>query len=209
MYKFAHFTEKDRGRVIAFMQENSFATITGFGDPYPIATQIPLEIIVMDDGKITCSGHLMKNTDHHKAFIKNNNVLVLFNGPHCYVSAAWYNNPHTASTWNYMTVQAKGTIAFTDEEGTYEAIKSITNKYETAESAAAFNNMSKDYIQPLLKAIVGFTISIENLDTVFKLSQNKTEKEQINIIEHLKMTNNDGSIKIAIEMQQLINNKKS
>ena len=208
MYKFAHFTEKDMGRIIAFMQENSFATITGFGDPYPIATQIPLEIDVRDDGKIIVSGHLMKNTDHHKAFVKNNNILILFNGPHCYVSASWYNNPHTASTWNYMTVQAKGTIAFTDEEGTYEAIKSITNKYETVESAAAFNTMPKEYIHPLLKAIVGFTISIEILDNVFKLSQNKTEKEQINIIDHLRIANDDGATKIAIEMQQLINSKK-
>ena len=128
MYKFAHFTERDRNKLIAFIQKNSFATITGFGEMYPVATQIPLEVIVAVDGEITFSGHLMKNTDHHKAFLRNQKVLILFNGPHCYVSAGWYNNPQSASTWNYMTVKAKGTITFTGEEGTYQTIKSITKK---------------------------------------------------------------------------------
>ena len=208
MYKSSHFTEKDTAKIIAFMQENSFATIIGFGDTYPVAAQIPLEIMVANNGMITVSGHLMKNTDHHKAFVENQQVLILFNGPHCYVSAAWYNNPQTASTWNYMTVQAKGRIIFKDEEGTYEVIKTITNKYETAESAAAFNTMPKEYVQPLLKAIIGFAINIENLDNVFKLSQNKTVIEQLNIIDHLKMANDDNTIKIASEMQKLINLKK-
>ena len=205
MYKFAHFTEKDREKLIAFMQKNSFATITGFGEMYPVATQIPLEVIVAADGKITFSGHLMKNTDHHKAFVKNQKVLLLFNGPHCYVSASWYNNPQSASTWNYMTVHAKGSITFTDEEGTYQAIRSITNKYETPQSSATFNNMPKEYVQPLLKAIIGFTITVDSLDNVFKLSQNKTEEVQLNIIKELKKTKDNDSIKIALEMESLIN----
>ena len=205
MYKFAHFTERDRNKLIAFIQKNSFATITGFGEMYPVATQIPLEVIVAADGEITFSGHLMKNTDHHKAFLRNQKVLILFNGPHCYVSAGWYNNPQSASTWNYMTVQAKGTITFTSEEGTYQTIKSITNKYETIESSASFNNMPKEYVQPLLKAIIGFTITVDSLDNVFKLSQNKTEAEQLNIIKELKKTKDNDSIKIALEMESLIN----
>ena len=71
MYKMSHFTEKDKSKIIAFMKENSFAIITGFGEQYPVATHIPLEVIVREDGKIVLSGHLMKNTDHHKAFVKN------------------------------------------------------------------------------------------------------------------------------------------
>ena len=93
------------------MKENSFAVITGFGEQYPVATHIPLEIEINEDGKIFLNGHLMKNTDHHKAFENNENVLVIFNGPHTYVSASWYENPQVASTWNYMAVHAKGKIS--------------------------------------------------------------------------------------------------
>ena len=129
MYKLKYFTETDEQRVIAFMKENSFATLAGFGENCPAVTQIPLDV-EEKNGQLFLHGHIMRNTDHHKAFEKNNNILVLFTGPHCYVSAGWYSNPQTASTWNYMAVHAKGKIIFTDDEGTYEAIKAVTNKYE-------------------------------------------------------------------------------
>lgn len=208
MYKLPHFTEKDTNKVIAFMKENAFAIITGFGEQYPVASHIPLEVVVKGDGKIVLSGHLMKNSDHHKAFVKNSNVLVIFNGPHCYVSASWYNNPQSASTWNYMTVHAKGNITFTDDEGTYTAIKAITDKYEGTATAAAFNAMPKEYVDQMLKAIIGFTIEVKTFDNVFKLSQNKTNTEQLNIIGQLKKNGDDNSVNIALEMEKRISTSK-
>ena len=144
----------------------------------------------------------MRKTDHHLAFEKNENVLVLFTGPHCYISAAWYNNPQSASTWNYMTVHAIGKMTFTDDEGTYEAIKSLTNKYEGTETKAAFNNMPAEYVMPLLKAIVGFSIEVESLENVFKLSQNKEDEEQLNIINKLRNRNEKDDALIALEIEK-------
>lgn len=202
MYNISYFKEADKEMIVAFMKENSFAMITGIGNEYPVATQIPLEV-EQKDGKIYLLGHMMRKTDHHLAFEKNPNVLVLFTGPHCYVSASWYNDPHTASTWNYMTVHAKGKISFTDEDGTYEAVKAVTNKYEGTATKAAFNNMPQEYVKPLLKAIVGFSIEVEMLDNVFKLSQNKTAAEQVNIIEQLRKRNyNDDDLQIATEIEK-------
>ncbi|MFM2326044.1 MAG: hypothetical protein RIR31_246 [Bacteroidota bacterium] len=204
MYKLKYFTETDEQRVIAFMKENSFATLAGFGENYPAVTQIPLDV-EEKNGQLFLHGHIMRNTDHHKAFEKNNNILVLFTGPHCYVSAGWYSNPQTASTWNYMAVHAKGKIIFTDDEGTYEAIKAVTNKYEGEETAAAFNKMPKEYIMPMLKAIIGFTIKVESFENVFKLSQNKTTAEQLNIIAELKKRGDHNSVMIAEEMEHRLN----
>lgn len=202
MYKLSHFTENDTQLVIDFMKENSFAMITGFGSTYPVATQIPLEV-EEKDGKLFLSGHIMKKTDHHIAFEANENVLVVFTGAYCYVSASWYANPQSASTWNYMAVHAKGKIKFTDEEGTYEAIKAVTNKYEGTETIAAFNNMPKEYIMQNIKAIIGFTIEVESVENVFKLSQNKTEEEKRNIIAKLRERNrNDDDVQIANEIEK-------
>ena len=202
MYDISYFKEKEKAEIIAFMKENSFAIITGMGENFPVATQIPLEV-EEKDGKLFLHGHIMKKTDHHLAFEKNNNVLVLFTGPHCYVSASWYNNAQTASTWNYMTVHAKGKIIFTDDDGTYEAVKSITNKYEGTATKAAFNNMPKEYVLPLIKAIVGFSIEIEKLENVFKLSQNKKYDEQLNIITQLRARNsNYDDLQIAGEIEK-------
>lgn len=200
MYKFPYYTEEDQKKVIAFMKENSFATITGIGEQYPVATHIPLEVEVQEDGKIFLSGHLMKKTDHHIAFSKNENVLVIFNGPHIQVSASWYTNPAMGSTWNYMVVHAKGKIKFKDEQGTYETVKAITNKYEGLNRPSSFDKLSQEYIDKMIKAIVGFTVEIESLENTFKLSQNRDEESKKNIIEQLLKRGDDNSKAIAKEI---------
>jgi transcriptional regulator len=199
MYKFDYYTEKDQQKVIDFMKENAFALITGMGEKYPVATQIPLAVKIID-GKIFLEGHMMQKTDHHLAFEKNNNVLVLFTGPHCYVSASWYTERGIGSTWNYMTVHAKGKMSFKDEQGTRDAVKMVSDKYEGTTSADAFDNLPKEYIDHMVKAIVGFSIEIEKLDNVFKLSQNRDEASQRNIIEQLMKRGDEDSRKIGKEM---------
>ena len=182
------------------MKNNSFAVITGQGGQYPVATHIPLEVEIQDNGKIFLSGHLMKKTDHHIAFEKNENVLVIFNGPHTHVSASWYTDPAMGSTWDYMTVHAKGKIKFKGEAGTVEAVKAITNKYEGHDKPSSFQNISPEYIDKMVKAIAGFTIEVESLENTFKLSQNRDEESKRNIIEQLIKRGDDNSKAIAKEI---------
>ena len=182
MYKFPYYTEEDLAKVIAFMKKNSFATLTGFGEQYPVATHIPLEIEVQEDGQLFLSGHMMKKTDHHLAFEKNNNVLVIVNGQHTHISASWYTNPVMGSTWNYMVVHAKGQLKFKDEQGTYNAVRDITNKYEGRESAAAFDKLPAAYVEQMVNENVGFNIEVEKFDTVFKIRQNREVESQKTII---------------------------
>lgn len=202
MYKFDYYTEKDEQKVIDFMKANPFAIITAAGNEYPVATHIPLEVSRNENGKLVLSGHIMRKTDHHLAFEKNNNVLVIFTGPHCFVSASWYTDPQVGSTWDYMTVHAKGKISFTDEEGTLKAVKAVSDKFEGTTSEGAYDNLPKEYIDRMVKAIVGITIEVESLDNVFKLSQNRDAESQKNIIRKLKERGDDNSRMIAEEMEQ-------
>lgn len=201
MYKLPHFTEGDEDVVFDFMNRNSFAIVTGYDGNFPVATHVPLDI-KKEDGKIILTGHMMKNTDHHKAFLQNENVLVIFNGPHCYVSASWYTTKEVASTWNYIDVQVKGKIKFTDEEETKKIIESVTDKYEGKESEAAFHNLPNEYVESLVKAITGFTIEVLSVENVFKLSQNHEELTRKSIVEHLKIRDDEDSHLIAKEMEQ-------
>jgi len=203
MYKFPYFTEDDQEKVIAFMKENAFAVVTGFGESYPVASHLPLNFETRD-GKIFLTGHLMKNTDHHKAFVKNEHVLVIFNGPHCFVTADWYKDPLSGSTWNYMTVHAKGKISFTDEAGTIRAVNAITDKYVGKGTAASFDKLPDSYINSMVKAIVGFEIEVTSFDNVFKLSQNRDEEERRNIIKKLKERGDRQSLSVAEEMEKRI-----
>lgn len=206
MYKLPYFTEEDQEKVITFMKENSFAVVTGFGEEYPVASHLPLNIEIRGE-KMFLTGHLMKNTDHHKAFEKNEHVLVVFNGPHTYVSASWYTKPDVASTWNYITVHAKGKIKFTDEEGTYNAIRAITNKYEGTDTAASFDKLPKEYVMRLINAIVGFEIEVMSFANVFKLSQNHNEETRANISTRLMERGDDHSETIAGEMRKRMENE--
>ena len=201
MYKFPYYTEQDMEKVIAFMQAYPFAVITSAGEKYPVATQIPLEIKI-DKGKIFLEGHIMRKTDHHLAFEKNNQVLVLFTGPHCFVSASWYTNPGVGSTWNYMTVHTKGTMRFMNEADTRSAVKAVSDTFEGKQSEGAFDKLPQDYIDHMMKAIVGFTIEVDSIDNVFKLSQNRDEASQKNIIEQLKKRRDENSVMIAQQMEQ-------
>src|SRR5687768_3222290 len=104
MYKLPAFTEKNETIVLDFINQHPFAFMAGCDKNHkPVATQIPV-FMEERDGALYLSGHMMRNTDHHKAFVENPAVLCVFTGAHTYVSATWYTNPHQASTWNYMSV---------------------------------------------------------------------------------------------------------
>ncbi len=200
MYKIAYYTGRDREEMLSFMREHSFAMVTGIGEQFPVASQLPLEVVETGD-KLFLTGHLMKKTDHHLAFEKNQNVLVIFHSPHAYISAGWYEIKAQASTVNYMAVHARGKISFTDESGTLEAIKQLTDKHIGTESPASFSSIPKSYVNDMLKAIVGFSIEVVSLESVFKLSQDRNNNDQAAIIEHLTQRNEPGDQFIANEMK--------
>lgn len=201
MYSLPHFTESDQQRVIEFVKANPFAFICGCDQTHkPVATQIPC-FIEERDGRIYLSGHIMKNTDHHAAFMHNPNVLAVFTGAHTYVSARWYTEPKTASTWNYMSVHAKGQLRFLDEAALLRVLKHTTDHFENdPHSPANFDQLPEEYVNKLAKAIVAFEISVDSLENVFKLSQNRDKKSFENIMNKLEQQDNDGK-KIAQEMR--------
>jgi transcriptional regulator len=205
MFKVKRYQVKDKEEVLKMMQDNPFAVITGHGaDGYPVATHIPVEVELRADGKIIITGHFSRATDHAKAFEKNSNALVIFAGPHAYISASWYTDTQMASTWNYLAVHTKGQLKYLDETGTYNIIKALTDRYEAAsENPASMEKMDEIYIRNNLKAIVGFEIEVLDIDTVFKLSQNRDATSQQNIVEKLQQTKDGQSIAIANEMKKL------
>ncbi len=201
MYTLPYFTEINEDVVFDFMQKNAFVIITGFDGTFPVATHVPVDVKKVGDA-ILLTGHIMKHTSHHTAFLQNNNVMAIFSGPHCYISASWYEKKNVASTWNYIDVQAKGTIHFYDEKETIKIIRELTDKYEPPESEAAFNKLPLEYIDKLVKAIVGFTIEVSHIENVFKLSQNHGIENRKSIIEHLETSTDANSYAIASEMKK-------
>ena len=203
MYDLPHHKEKNEQVIREFIAHHPFAFLTGVdAENKPVATQVPV-FIEEHDGRKILRGHIMKNTDHHKAFLHHQNVLVVFTGHHTYVSGTWYSNPYTPSTWNYMSVHAKGIIRFLDDAALKDVLRMTTLHFENqnTESTTIFDNLPPEYTQRLMKAIVAFEIEVTEMDTVFKLSQDRDEQSYHSIQEKLNEQGEDGQV-IAAEMKK-------
>ena len=203
MYNLPYHKEKDEQQIRAFIKQYPFAFLTGCDSSNrPVATQVPI-FIEDRDGKQIMRGHIMKNTDHHKAFLHNENVLVVFTGKHTYVSGTWYSNPYTASTWNYMSVHLKGIIRFLDDHALEDILRMTTLYFEdqNEQSPTVFDNLPVEFKQRVMGAIVAFEIEVKEMDTIFKLSQDRDAESYQNIINKLKEQDEDGRV-IAAEMEK-------
>lgn len=202
MYHLPYYVEKDPGIVTDFIKAHPFATLTAVdANGYPVATQVPL-LIREEAGKMFFRGHIMRQTDHHKALEQNPNVLAIFTSPHTYVSASWYSDPRQGSTWNYITVQAKGVLRMLDEASLIGILRETTTQFENNEqSPASFDQLPDAYVQRLSKAIIGFEIEVVELNNVFKLSQNRDEASYHQIIHRLQEGDAPAQW-IAAEMQR-------
>jgi transcriptional regulator len=205
MYNLPYYKIDDSEEVLEFVRTHPFAFLSGCDvNNKPVATQIPV-FIDEREGKLYLSGHMMRNTDHHKAFLHNDNVLAVFTGPHTYVSASWYENKLQGSTWNYMSVHTKGVLRFLDEQALLDVLKRTTAHFENdPHSGANFDDLTTKYVSTMAKAIVAFEIEVQQLDHVFKLSQDRDEKSYDNIIGKLSELGHD-----AAEISAIMKKRKS
>lgn len=201
MYSFSYFKEKDKEVLMQFINEHAFAFLTGStADGKQVATQVPL-VVEERNGDLYLQGHIMRNTDHHKAFMENPNALVVFTGPHTYVSASWYSNPQIGSTWNYMSVHVAGQMRFMSPDELIGLMKKFTLKYEkgNTQSPTIYDNLPETFLNKMMPAIAGFEIKAEKIENVFKLSQNRDEKSYLNIISKLEEQGGNAAL-VAREM---------
>jgi transcriptional regulator len=203
MYSFSYFKEKDKQVILEFMEQHPFAFLTGSdASGAQVATQIPFWIEERN-GELFLQGHVMRNTDHHKAFMENPNALVVFTGPSTYVSASWYSNPQIGSTWNYMSVHVKGQVRFLSPDELVQLMRKFTLKFEQGNTASLtiYDNLPDSFLEKMMPAIAGFEIRADHIDNVFKLSQNRDEKSYLNIITKLEEQGGNGTL-IAGEMKK-------
>lgn len=203
MYNFSYFKEQDKQTIRDFMEDNPFVFLTGsFASGKQVATQIPV-LFEERDGELYLKGHIMRNTDHHKALVENPNALIVFTGPSTYVSASWYTNPQIGSTWNYMSVHISGQVNFMTPEELIQFMRAFTLKFEkgNTDSLTIYDNLPDTFLSKMMPAIVGFEIRAEKIDNVFKLSQNRDEKSYLNIISKLEEQGGNSAF-IATEMKK-------
>lgn len=200
MYDIPYFKAGHPDEVLDYMRANPFALICGADkNGMPVATQVPFLFSQRGD-QLFLQGHFMKKQDHTEAFYQNPNALVVFSGAHSYVSASWYTDKKSASTWNYQTVQAAGKLQYKDEIFLRELLTQLTEFFEVPDSPSLVQNMDQQYVQRMMQAIVAFEVEVTSIRHTFKLSQNRDKHSQANIIAELNKQG-AGSREIARTME--------
>ncbi len=190
------------------MRANPFAILISSMDEGPFATHVPLVIREAGD-KLSLRGHVAKANPHWQYLEKHpENTLVIFHGPHAYISPAHYTTREVVPTWNYGTVHAYGTArTFSAHEDLLKMLHELIPMFEPA-YADQWASLSGKYRERMLSHIVGFEIAITRLEAKFKLSQNRTKEEQQNIINALSAAEDTTISGIASLMKEDLGVKK-
>jgi len=187
-----------------FMRKHSFALLISQGGSGMVASHLPL-LLDMDAGAGAGTqgrllGHMARANPQWRTM--EGEVLVIFSGPHAYISPTWYESPGTVPTWNYLAVHAYGNLRLIEEPAALHAIlKRTATFYEQGMPTPWTYDTSDPNIDQMLKAIVGFTIEINRLEGKWKLSQNHPAERREKVIQALQTQLDENSEAIAKEME--------
>jgi transcriptional regulator len=197
MYTPKHFALDDLAAQHAVIEACDFGVVVSHGADGLFATHVPL-LLDKGEGEFgTLYGHMARANPHGKLF-DGGEVLVVFNGPHGYVSPTWYSDRSmNVPTWNYVAVHAYG--APEAVENAADVLDRVTRKYEADRPNGWSMSELKDNLREMLpQQVVAFRLPIARIEGKAKLSQNKPRGERERVIEGLKAA---GEVKLARRME--------
>lgn len=204
MYIPKQFKVNDVEEIREFVQQNSFATLVTTKKGKPIATHLPMQLIKEDEDYFI-TGHMAYGNPQWRTFVESEEVLVMFQGPHAYISSSWYEQENVP-TWNYQAVHIYGPARILELEELKEDLTKLLEKYEKhREIPVLWDKLSPSLLEKELKGIVGFKIKVREVQAAYKLSQNRNERDYLTITEQLKKEGNPDSKQMAELMQKRSN----
>lgn len=201
MYIPKYYKITDLEEITQFIRENSFATLVSTIKGKPIAVHIPVLLNKIEDDYYL-TGHLAYGNPIWKTFEEVNDILVIFNGPHAYISSSWYEKENVP-TWNYQAVHIYGKASLIDSKELEQDLTSLLEKYESfRENPVLWDKLSPEFLQQEIKGIKGFKIKVEEVQAAYKLSQNRNASDYANIINELYKEEDPHAAAVAEAMKK-------
>jgi transcriptional regulator len=205
MYISKLYREEDREKILEFLRQNEFATLVTYDGEKPTASHLLMEV-VEDGEKLFVNGHMSKANPLWKTFEKNLEVLVIFQGPHTYISPTWYNHVNVP-TWNYQAVHVYGSPRIVTDYGeTYDVLSRLILRNES-DPAYRLESLPQDFVEKEMKGIVAFQIEVTRIEANYKLSQNRNDEDYHNIVSRLKEREDEMSHGVAEAMKEQRNSR--
>jgi transcriptional regulator len=178
------YREEDRAKILEFLRRNEFATLVTYDGEKPTASHLLMEV-VEEGEKLLVNGHMSRANPQWKTFENNAEVLVIFHGPHTYISPTWYNHVNVP-TWNYQAVHVYGKPRIVeDREESHRLLKSLIDRHETG-SHYRLETFPQDFVEREMRGIVAFQLKVTKVEANYKLSQNRNDPDYRNIVSKLE-----------------------
>ena len=181
----------DEQEIHQFIEENGFGQLISNKEGRLLSTHLPF---LLSEDKTKLIGHLAKINSQSQD-LDNQNILVTLQGAHDYISPSWYVGAGVP-TWNYQAVHINGHCkTFTDPDLLKTAVNDLAHKYESKRPKP----WKPEYNEAMLRAIVGFEITISDIQCQYKLSQNRSPEDRKEIIEQLEKLGSHSLVKAMKE----------
>lgn len=164
--------------IVDLMRQNPFAILVTTIDGVPVATHLP--ILVEGTDPIILCGHMARQNQQWKSLGDTSESLIIFAGPHGYVSPRFYESHPNVPTWNYITIHAYGTVELIENDAeALEHLGRIVSTFDPSLSEAQPDSTDPAFYQRLLPGIVAFRFKVTRVDAKAKLNQNKAEPDRL------------------------------
>ncbi|HEY3331819.1 MAG TPA: FMN-binding negative transcriptional regulator [Capsulimonadaceae bacterium] len=204
MYSPAAFQVADQGVLLRFMREHAFSTmVTGTGGTL-VASHLPF--VVHEHGEqIVLRTHMARANDQWRGFDDTTEALVIFQGPHAYVSPSWYASDRAVPTWNYAVVHAYGIPRVATHEELHATLKDSVDVNESRlPNPWSLDQVPAEFIETLMGSIVGVEIKVTRLEGKFKMSQNRSEADREGVVSALATSDDPASVATADWMRERV-----
>ena len=193
--------QMDHDEAVQLMKSNPFALLISVDEHRPVATHLPLEIREQD-GKIYATGHIANGNMQKDAFNTQREVLLVFQGPHAYISSSWYT-VDTVPTWDYLSIHAYGKVRIVTEDELKTALTTMLARYESQrENGRTWQTFDAKKLENEMKGIIGFEIEITTIQAAAKMSQNRSDIDYQSIVAELGNSNDQREVHVAKWMRE-------
>lgn len=194
----------DAGEAIAFMRRHSFATLVTHDGQAPFATSVPVLVHESEGTHGTIVAHIARANPQWRHFASGQAVLVIFHGPHAYISPSWYETQPAVPTWNYATVHAYGVPQIiTDHDRLVTMLHELVEAHEAGRENRWAGEMPAEYRDKMVAGIVGFEIPVNRIEAKYKLSQGRSEADVKGVIAALSASSDQTEREVAEMMAKV------
>ena len=186
MYLPKSFQIEDLAELHGFMRAYNFASLVTQHQGAPFASHLPFLLDAGRGPRGTLLAHMARANPQWRDFDATSESLVIFQGPHAYISPSWYETHPSVPTWNYAVVHAYGVPRIVEDHATlHHMLEVLVDTHEAAFARPWRMDLPHDYLDKMMRAVVGFEIEITRLEGKLKLSQNRSEHDQHHVAEAL------------------------